>query len=161
MDFARTIDEVILQHLDELKKPGVLSVRPGYQVVGGWPTRKPAIVVTVDQKRDDLAPQDRLPETIGGYAVDVRQANPLQRMRAATPAVYQRVVASVGPELEPSVFPYERDLSGQSLAPLATEATAMRGASKQQLRYVPPTGAPLKAVTDDMTIICHASPDAG
>jgi hypothetical protein len=161
MNFAQAVDQVILQHLNELKKPGVLSVRPGYQVVGGWPTRKPAIVVTVDQKRDDLAPQDRLPETIGGYAVDVRQANPLQRMRASTPAVYQRVLASVGPELEPPVFPYERDLSGQSLAPLATEATAMRGASKQQLRYVPPTGAPLKAVTDDMTIICHASPDAG
>ena len=161
MDFAPTVDQVIQRHLGELKKPGVLSVRPGYQVVGGWPTKRPAIVVVVDTKRDDLPPQDRLPETIEGYAVDVRQATPLQRMRATMPAVYQSVVASVGPELEQPVFRYERDLSGQLLAPLTTEATAMRGAAKQQIRYVPPSGAPLKAVTDEMTIICHASPDAG
>lgn len=144
-----------------MKKPGVLSVRPGYQVAGGWPTKKPAIVVVVDTKRDDLAPQDRLPETIEGYAVDVRQATPLQRMRATMPAVYKNVVASVGPELEQPVFRYERDLSGQPLAPLTTEATAMRGAAKQQIRYVPPNGAPLKAVIDEMAITCHASPDAG
>ena len=58
MEFARALDQVIQQHLDELKKPGVLSLRPGYQVAGGWPTKKPAIVVTVDRKRDDLSPQD-------------------------------------------------------------------------------------------------------
>lgn len=161
MDFVRAIDQVIQRHLDELKKPGVLSVRPGYQVAGGWPTKKPAIVVVVDAKHDDLAPQDRLPETIEGYPIDVRQATPLQRMRASMPAVYKNVVASVGPELEPPVFAYERDLSGQQLAPLTMDATAMRGAAKQQIRYVPPGGTTLKAVTDQMTIICHASPDAG
>jgi len=161
MDFARAVDQVILQHLDQLKKPGVLSVRPGYQVAGGWPTKKPAIVVTVDRKRDDLAPQDQLPETIDGFAVDVRQANPLQRMRATNPTLYTSVAATARPELEQPVFPYERDLNGQSLAPLAAAVATMRGPSKQQLRYVPPSGAPLRAVTDDMTIICHASPDAG
>jgi hypothetical protein len=69
-----TIDKVISQHLGDLKKPGVLTVRPGYQAAGGWLTKKPAIVVTVEQKRDDLPPQDRLPETLGGFPVDVRQA---------------------------------------------------------------------------------------
>jgi PLD-like domain len=161
MDFARTVDQVILQHLNELKKPGVLAVRPGYQVAGGWPTKKPAIVVIVDRKRDDMAPQDRLPETIDGFSVDVRQATPLQRLRATNPTLYTSVAASVGPELEQPIFPFERDLSGQSLAPLSAAAVTMRNAGKQQLRYVPPTGAPLKPVTDDMTIICHASPDAG
>jgi len=161
MDFARTVDRVITQHLDELRKPGVLSVRPGYQVAGGWPTKKPAIVVTVDSKRDSLAPQDQLPETIGGFAVDVRQATPLQRLRSKNPTLYMSVAATVTPEFEQPVFPYERDLSGQSLAPMAAAVATMRGAAKQQLRYVPPTGAPLKAVTDDMTITCHASPDAG
>ena len=161
MDFAQAVDQVILQHLDELKKPGVLAVRPGYQVAGGWPTKKPAIVVTVDRKHDDLAPQDRLPETIDGFAVDVRQATPLQRLRATNPTLYTSVAASVGPELEQPVFQFERDLSGQSLAPLASAAVALRGAGKQQLQYVPPAGAQLKAVTDEMTITCHASPDAG
>jgi hypothetical protein len=161
MEFARALDQVILKHLDELKKPGVLSVRPGYQVAGGWPTKKPAIVVTVDRKLDDLPPQDRLPETIDGFSVDVRQASPLQRLRATNPTLYASVAASVSPELERPTFPYERDLSGQSLAPLAATVEAMRRPSKQQLRYVPPDGAPLKAITDEMTIICHASPDAG
>jgi hypothetical protein len=44
------IETVIAQHVNELKKPGVLAVRPGYQAAGGWLTRKPAIVVTVDYK---------------------------------------------------------------------------------------------------------------
>lgn len=161
MDFARNLDQIIQRHLDELRKPGVLSVRPGYQVAGGWPTKKPAIVVVVDAKSDNLAPQDRLPETIEGYAVDVRQATPLQRMRANMPAVYKNVVASVGPELEQPVFAYERALSGEQLAPLTMDAVAMRGATKAQIRYVPPAGTPLKPITDEMTIICHASPDAG
>jgi len=149
MEFARALDQVILKHLDELKKPGVLSVRPGYQVAGGWPTKKPAIVVTVDRKLDDLPPQDRLPETIDGFSVDVRQASPLQRLRATNPTLYASVAASVSPELERPTFPYERDLSGQSLAPLAATVEAMRRPSKQQLRYVPPDGAPLKAITDE------------
>ena len=123
MDFARTVDRVITQHLDELRKPGVLSVRPGYQVAGGWPTKKPAIVVTVDSKRDSLAPQDQLPETIGGFAVDVRQATPLQRLRSKNPTLYMSVAATVTPEFEQPVFPYERDLSGQSLAPMAASSS--------------------------------------
>jgi len=161
MEFAQAIDRVITRNLDELRKPGVLSVRPGYQVAGGWPTKKPAIVVTVDRKQDNLAPQDRLPETIEGYAVDVRQASALQKLRYANPALYTSVAASVSPELERPVFPYERDLTGQSLAPLAATVEALRKPAKQQLKYVPPTGAPLRAVNDTMTIICHASPDAG
>jgi PLD-like domain len=161
MEFARAVDQVIQKNLEALKKPGVLSVRPGYQVAGGWPTKKPAIVVTVDRKREDLPPQDRLPEAIEGFAVDVRQASPLQRLRAANPSLYANVAAAAGPELDRPTFPFERDLSGQSLAPLAETVEAMRKPSKQQLRYVPPAGAALKPVTDDMSIICHASPDAG
>jgi hypothetical protein len=161
MEFARAVDQVITRNLDQLKKPGVLSVRPGYQVVAGWPTKKPAIVVTVNRKLDDIPPQDRLPETIEGFAVDVRQASPLQRLRATNPALYASVAASVTPELDRPTFPYERDLSGQSLAPLAETVEAMRKPAKQQLRYTAPAGAPLKAITDDMTITCHASPDAG
>jgi hypothetical protein len=161
MEFARAVDQVITQNLDKLRKPGVLSVRPGYQVAGGWPTKKPAIVVVVDRKRHDLPPEDRLPETVGGFAVDVRQASPLQRLRATNPTLYTSAAAAVPPELDRPTFPFERDLSGQSLAPLAESVEAMRKPSKQQLRYVPPKGAPLRPVTDDITIICHASPDAG
>ena len=50
MKSARIIDHVIAEHLNELSKPSVLSIRPGYQACNGWPTTKPAIVVTVDRK---------------------------------------------------------------------------------------------------------------
>jgi hypothetical protein len=161
MSFFRAVDKVISEHLSELNKPGVLSVRPGYQAAGGWITRKPAIVVTVDQKRDDLPPQDRLPESLGGFAVDVRQADPVQRLRARSPGLYASVAAAAPPELDRPTFPQERDLTGQNLAPLAESVAALRRPTKPQVPYTPPTGAPLKAVQDRMTITCHASPDAG
>jgi hypothetical protein len=66
MDFSRAVDQVVSQHLAEITKPGVLSVRPGYEATGGWLTRKLAIVVTVAQKTDDVRREDRLPETLGG-----------------------------------------------------------------------------------------------
>jgi len=140
MEFARSIDQIITRHLDELKKRGVLSVRPGYQVAGGWPTKKPAIVVIVNRKHDDLAPQDRLPETIEGVGVDVREATPLQRLRATNPTLYMGVAAAARPELERPVFPFERDLTGQLLAPLSATVESMRRAVKQQLPYVPAGG---------------------
>ena len=98
MNFASIVDQVIVQHLSELRKPGVLTVRPGYQAAGGWLTRKPAIVVTVDHKTDDLPPNERLPEIIGGFPVDVREGSPLQRMRSSNPALYMSVAAAARPE---------------------------------------------------------------
>src|SRR5580700_1383919 len=86
MKFARAVDKVISEHLAELSKPGVLAIRPGYQAAGQWLTKKPAIVVTVDQKQDALPPDQRLPETLGGFPVDVRQADQLQRLRTKSPA---------------------------------------------------------------------------
>jgi hypothetical protein len=79
--FAPAIDQVIRQNFQALRKPGVLLVRPGYQATGGWVTKKPAIVVTVERKHDDLPAQDRLPETLGGYPVDVREASALEKLR--------------------------------------------------------------------------------
>lgn len=81
MEFAGAVDKIISEHLAELTKPGVLSIRPGYQAAGQWLTKKPAIVVTVDQKQDGLPPDQRLPETLGGFPVDVRQADQLQQAR--------------------------------------------------------------------------------
>jgi hypothetical protein len=161
MEFARAVDQVISAHIAELSKPGVLSVRPGFQAAGQWLTKKPAIVVTVDQKRDDLAPDQRLPETIGGFPVDVRQADSLQKMRATNPALYVSVAAAARPEMERPVFPFERDLSGQPLAPVAAEVDAARRPSKPQIDYTGPAGVTLDPIDDEFTITCHASPDAG
>jgi len=161
MNSARAIDQAISQHFKELSKPGVLAVRPGYQATGGWVTRKPAIVVTVEHKRDDLAPEDRLPETLGGFPVDVRQASPILKLRATNPKLYALVAASARPEFERPVFPFERDATGQLLEATETLRAAARQPRKPQIAYVPPADAPLQAVQGNMTITCHASPDAG
>jgi len=159
MPFAAVLDRIIQQHLPELTKPGVLSVRPGYQASGGWITTKPAIIVTVLKKTDDLAAQDRLPETVGGYAVDVRQAAPLQRLRSANPTLYAAVAQQARPELQLPEFPLERDLNGQPLPSAEVEAT--RAPAKLLLQYAPPPNAPLDPIDDTFTIVCHVSPDAG
>jgi phosphatidylserine/phosphatidylglycerophosphate/cardiolipin synthase-like enzyme len=159
MPFAATLDEVISRHLDELRKPGVLSVRPGYQAAGGWLTQKPAIVVTVDQKSDLVG--DRLPETVAGYAVDVRQAGPMQRLRASNPALYAAVYARAPEETLPPVFAFERDSAGQSLTAVNEAAAAARAPTKPQISYTAPDGASLEPMTDTFTITCHVSPDAG
>ncbi len=83
------MDEAIRQNLPTLRKEGVISVRPGYKAVGGWPTRKPAIVVTVASKRESIPAEEMLPAKIGGFAVDVRQPRPskssVHRSRNVTP----------------------------------------------------------------------------
>ena len=43
----------------------------------------------------DLPPLDRLPEMLEGFAVDVREASPLQRMRASNPSLFTSVLASM------------------------------------------------------------------
>ena len=161
MDFAAAVDQVITQNMTALTKPGVLSVRPGYEATGGWLTRNPAIVVTVAHKSDLVVPQDRLPETLGGFPVDVRQADALQQMRAANPGLFAAAAATARPELERPAFPFERDITGQSLAPIADSVAALRRPSKPQLDYRPPADATLDAIEDEFTLTCHASPDAG
>lgn len=157
------IDRCIARHLDELGKPGVLSIRPGYQMAGGWLTRKPAIVVTVDQKRDDLRPDERLPETLEGYAVDVRTADPLKRIQATNPILYREVIKQTAPELQPVTFALERDRTGQRLVATALDSIeAFRAQPAAQIAYTPPGGdVGLDAIEDQFTIVCHASPDAG
>ena len=43
----KKIDAIIRRNMKLFRKPGVLTVRPGYNISGGWITDKPAIVVTV------------------------------------------------------------------------------------------------------------------
>jgi hypothetical protein len=161
MKFAATIDQVIQQHLAELQKPGVLSIRPGYEASGGWLTNKPAIVVTVDRKRDDLGPDERLPEKLGGFAVDVREASPLHVLRASNPSLYAQVAASALPELQRPFFDFERDATGHPVAPLAAAVAAAKQPAKTTIKYTAPAGVRLDPIDDNVTITCHASPDAG
>jgi hypothetical protein len=154
------IAAVIAEHLGELRKRGVLSARPGYQAVGGWPTRKPAIVVTVEHKSDQIPPGERLPETLGGFAVDVREASPLKLLEVTDPARYEAVAGLIPPELRVARFPDELPVEPVEPAPAVLPAAAARR-PKPKLPYAPPAGVDLTPVEDDFTITCHASPDAG
>jgi len=134
--------------------------------VGHWLTKKPAIVVTVDQKRDDRPADQRLPETLGGFPIDVREAGSLQQLHADRPALFATVAAYVRPELDRPIFPFERILSNNQLVPVADTSientiAALRKPSKPQIDYSGAAGVALDAIDDEFAITCHASPDAG
>lgn len=151
-----SIDRVIKRHLSELRRPGVLTVRPGIESAGGRITGREAIVVTVDEKRARVPKGARLPEEIEGIPVDVRQATAAQRLRRAAPKQHA-VLAATAPQLAAPAFPFERAVGTGKLVP----APRLPAANKPQIGYTPPTSPPLRSVSRRMTIVACASPDAG
>ncbi len=172
------IDRLIRQHLPQLRKPGVLTVRPGFEIANHQLTGKSAIVATVHTKTSDLAPRDRLPTRIAGTPVDVREATPHQRLRAHDPAAAALAQTFGRPEDIDPDWPLERELpSGQLLTAknsqqqralqrhavrqpaVVRDLAARKG--KPQIPYVPAPNQPLKSVQTTATITAHVSPDAG
>ena len=111
---AQAIEAVVAANQAELQKPGVLGIRAGYKVVAGWPTRKPAIVVTVENKKDDVADQDRLPDKVGGIAVDVREASRLKSLELKDPAQYETIAHTLPAEARVARFPDEQPTQATS-----------------------------------------------
>jgi hypothetical protein len=153
------ISAIIAKNLSALRKPGVLSVRPGFEMKGGWLTGKPAIVVTVADKRVDVQPSDLLPDELNGVAVDVRQASPNKRTRLADPAAYSAKVLTAPDTGAIPEFSDEIDLVGE--APRAVPVLAAKSAPKPELQYTAPTSVALEPVTGSTTIHLSASPDSG
>src|SRR5271156_4162861 len=79
---SKAIDKKIQKILGKLRKPGVLTVRPGFEITKHQLTGKSAIVATVHTKQKSLPKSDLLPNSIAGIPVDVRQARPFQRLCA-------------------------------------------------------------------------------
>ena len=172
------IDRAIRQHLPKLRKPGVLTVRPGFQITNHQLTGKRAIVATVHTKTSDLPAKQLLPRAIKGVPVDVREATPHQRLRANDPAAAAMTQVFGRPQDKEPRWPLEREMpSGQllkspksktqkALADYAARqpvvATALAAhAAKPKLTYVPAPGEPLNPVQTTTTITAHVSPDAG
>ena len=84
------IDETIASNLDKLRKLGVLTVRPGYEIAGGKLTGRRAIIATVYAKKAVLPASERLPESIEGVPVDVREVGTSRRHRTHAPGVRKR-----------------------------------------------------------------------
>ena len=81
------VGRTIAQNLNALNKPGVLSVRPGYRLEGGWPVGDPIIVALVGAKKGEVDSYG-LPAQIGGVPVEIRDASPLGRLKATRPETY-------------------------------------------------------------------------
>jgi PLD-like domain len=175
---AKAIDKTIQKNLDKLRKPGVLTVRPGFEITKHQLTGKPAIVVTVHTKQKSVPKSDLLPNSIAGIPVDVREARPFQRLCAHDWPAAALTQVFARPEAKEPTWPLERVMpSGQKLhkvwsiepkalakstasQPLIQKAL-LAHAKKKQLQYLAPTKVPLTPITTTTTITAVASPDAG
>lgn len=155
---AAAIDGIIAAHLERLRKPGVVSVRPGYEISDHRLTGRMAIVATVHTKRARLHAGEALPATLGGVAVDVRQATPLQRLRALDPRAAELARAYARPEESAPPWPYERTMPDGALVPTGAASPV---AQKPRLAYTAPPGRPLRPVSLTSTVVAGVSPDSG
>jgi hypothetical protein len=144
---------MIEQNLEALRKPGILGVRPGYRTEAGWPVGDPVIVVLVGARKGDAAAYG-LPAQIGGVPVEVREASPLERLKATRPGIDAALRQRARVEQQSPDFPFEHMFAAPP------QAVAARGPTKIQIPYRP-AALPLDPVTDTVTVICNASPDAG
>jgi phosphatidylserine/phosphatidylglycerophosphate/cardiolipin synthase-like enzyme len=175
----KDIDRVIRANLRRLTKPGVLTVRPGYEIANDQLTGRAAIVVTVHTKRASLPKADLLPESISKIPVDVREASAYQRLRAHDPAAAELAAAYGRPENKEPSWDDEREMpSGRRLddkrsatqkalayrmanQPATARALSAR-AKKPEIPYVPAKGVSLAPLAlQQATITAHVSPDAG
>ncbi|HET9840352.1 MAG TPA: phospholipase D-like domain-containing protein [Candidatus Angelobacter sp.] len=171
------IDKVITRNLKRLRKPGVLTVRPGFEIRKHQLTGKQAIVATVNLKTKSLPRNELLPAMINNIPVDVREGTAHQRLRAHDAAAAALSLAFGRPEQKEPVWPLEREMpSGhllndpqsstqQQLAttrqqrPMLTQALQAHSA-KNQIPYVAAPNTPLTPFTTTATITAHVSPDA-
>ena len=178
---ANDIDRVIKANLPKLNKTGVLTVRPGFEITGDKLTGNPAVVATVHTKKaKSILPASAvLPDKLGKYNVDVREASPHQRLRAFDPATAALAHATGRPEEADPEWAFEREMpSGQYLSSKKSTAhkafnqsqktqtlthralSTVRG--KQPIKYQPPKDAPALVRTQvTATITAVVSPDAG
>src|SRR4029077_14026806 len=137
-----------------------------------------AIVATVHTKRKNLPKSDKLPNSISGTPVDVREASPFQRLCAHNWPAAAVTQAFGRPEDKEPTWPFERQIpSGKLLQNLwsmtpkalmkstdsqpAMQKALKAHAKKKQLNYVPAKNEPLIPVTTTTTITAMVSPDAG
>lgn len=143
--FEDVIAAIRLHGEELLAIPGVLFVRPGFRFRDGKLTTEPAVVVSVATKQDigSLVTRDLVPRKLGRVVVDVVPANPKEQL------LFEQLVRA----FNSSQSRISLALPGES----ETEASMSFAPIKP---YVPPD-VPLAPVTENMRVVCHASPDAG
>jgi len=155
------IGKIIANRLGEFDKPGVLSVRPGFEVTGNWLTGRPAIVVTVRRKLRRMPAADLLPENIDGVPVDVRQASPRKRMEVTEPLKYAAQLRLAPDTGSVPHFSDETTLDAAHPAAAASAHAQLAKVAKPELPYSAPPGVPLTPIGAQATLLLSASPDTG
>jgi PLD-like domain len=153
--------KVIDAHRTELDRPGVLSVRPGYEFTAGWLTGRRAIVVTVRRKLRQLPADQMLPDQIAGVPVDVRQASARKCLELLQPNRYAAQLRLAPDTGSVPHFPQEQTLTGDHPAAAASAHAELAKIVKTPLTYAGPAHVALKPITAEATLILSASPDAG
>jgi phosphatidylserine/phosphatidylglycerophosphate/cardiolipin synthase-like enzyme len=152
---------VIDRHKDELKQPGVISIRPGFKLENNWPTTQPAIVVVVSQQAGGV----QFPASIENIPVEVRKASNIEELRFQNPDQYNAIAQHRG-EFRGGAFPEIDPSAGDEVIPAAEPADfeagdLERGAPRKPKIAYEPADVPLTPVAGKFRILCHASPDAG
>jgi len=152
------VKAAILVHGEDLAShPHVLKVQPGFAFSGNRITAEPSIVVLVDRKyeRSVLRARDLVPTRLGKVRVDVRQASIQEQLDIVARQGLDSPASSPG-------FAVERTAIGLGLVDLRTpvERESSAAIEAEQLPYEKPSFS-LTPVTGTMTVVCHASPDAG
>jgi phosphatidylserine/phosphatidylglycerophosphate/cardiolipin synthase-like enzyme len=150
---------VIGRGIDKLKKPGVISVRPGYVFEHGWITDRRAIVVTTDPKKYESLLQT-LPKELDGLPVEIRPATPAQQLRIANPTLFASL-AETRHELRLPQFDDEVFVSRSNFPRTLAAALEAARPRKPQIKYTPAPGVTLDPVQEQMTLTLHVSPDEG
>jgi hypothetical protein len=143
----------ITVHGDALARlPGVVAVRPGYRFAAGRITAEPVITVAVLRKRpaNEVAAAALVPPTVDGVPTDVVPASPAEQL------VYQQPTSDALADAARGMVELRLPGDIETAQLDAVEDSAL-------LPYRQPPGQPKNppAIEEEMTVLCHVSPDAG
>ncbi len=158
---SKTYDEVldiIGRHKTELLIDGVSSVRPGWSFENDWITSDRAIIVKVDPNTQATT-LPKLPRQIEGIPVEARPDSAIGVLARTSPTAFIAVTTGTRGEFHQPEF--RGEIAGPSAPSSAISDLLAAKAKKQQIPYVGPANATLDDITEEMSIILHASPDAG
>ena len=155
---ADPIQKVLESNQAKLKVAGATKAYVGWHFENGWITRTRAIVVLA-RATDVASVRSKVPIELKGIPVEVRRdPRPPSKSAGLTAALLSAQSGTIRSEYAVPVFPGEKTLEAESPddALLLAANTA-----KPKVPYTPPNGVSLKAVTEDVTLVLHVSPEQG
>jgi hypothetical protein len=156
-----TVSKVLSRHRAALEKiPGVVRVRPGYDITPKGITDEGVIVVKVavpGVSGEQTADLSRIPASIGDVPVRVAPATPEDARRSRRERGVEAGPESAGAESVAEAPVAELLLPGDPQPEPGGEAAVVEARTP----YEPPQGVTLDEVSEPMRVTLHASPDAG